>query len=165
MPDEPGTPNPALGQNANELPEWARKAISDANSEAASKRVELRTKIDELTAANSKITEIGAEKDAAVKAKADAENALLKLTVALAAGIPGEKAAAVAERLKGVTEDELTADARSLVETFGTGDFETPPAIDLSQGQSGTNPSNNTPESDMALWLKKSFESLPGMRQ
>lgn len=161
MSDENGnnTPTP---QNTSELPEWARKAISDANSEAAAKRVELRTKTDELTAALSKITEIGAEKDAAVKAKADSELALLKLTVALAAGIPGDKAAAMAERLKGATKEEIETDAKTLVETFG-GNFENgaPPAYDPSQGQSGTQ-TTGTPEADMANFLKGEFSKLLG---
>lgn len=163
MPDDPGNNTPApTPTQTSELPEWARKAISEANAEAAAKRVELRTKIDELTAANSKITEIGAEKDAAVAAKAQIDQALLKLTVALAAGIPGDKAAAIAERLKGSTKEEIETDAKSLVETFGA-NFEpgAPSATDPSQGQGG-NANSGTPEADMSNFLKQEFSRLLG---
>jgi hypothetical protein len=161
MSEETGNSTPTPTQTS-ELPEWARKAISDANAEAAAKRVELRTKNDELTAANNKITTIGAEKDAAVKAKTDAETSLLKLTVALAAGIPGERAAAVAERLKGSTKEEIEADAKTLVETFGAS-FEpgAPSATDPSQGQGG-NANSGTPEGDMSNFLKQEFGRLLG---
>jgi hypothetical protein len=161
MPDDNGTPTPTP-QQTTDLPEWARQAISTANAEAAAKRVELRTKNDELTAANSKITEIGAEKDAAVAAKAAADAALLKLTVALAAGIPGDKAAAVAERLRGNTKEEIEADAKSLVDNFGVNLAPSAPsATDPSQGQGG-NANSGTPEADMANFLKGEFSRLLG---
>jgi peptidoglycan hydrolase CwlO-like protein len=145
------TPNPGEdNSNRDVAPQWARDAITKGNNEAAKYRTDLRTKTEEHTAA---LTEIAGLKDSLTTAQASesaAKAELLKLSVALAAGIPGDKAAAFAARLQGATEEELKADAESLKGVFPT--EVTPSATDPSQGRGASTPV--TPESAFGATLK-----------
>ncbi|GGK13178.1 hypothetical protein GCM10010124_02170 [Pilimelia terevasa] len=119
-PETDGEPGSGPGQVAqdtgidgedrtDELPEWARKALSKANAEAAG----YRTKLRELEAKNTD-TPTGDDKpDAATNLKqrnADLEAEVLRLTVAYEQELPK----ALAGRLRGSTRAELEADAKEL---------------------------------------------------
>lgn len=160
MPDD-GNANvtpPAPQSKVEDLPDWAQTLIRDLRAENANRRVELTTRTTELTTASNTLAALGTEKDT-FKAQADkAASDLLRLNVALTAGIPGDKAGVFAARLQGSTEDELQADAEALKGAFGSGQAP-PPATDPSQGQGGTQ-STGTPEGDMAIFLKGAFESI-----
>lgn len=154
--DNPSTP-PAPTK-VEELPDWAQTLIRDLRAESANRRVELTNRTTELTTASNALAAVGTEKDT-FKAQADkAATDLLRLNVALAAGIPGDKAAVFAARLQGSNEDELKHDAEALKGAFGSGSAP-PPATDPSQGQGGTK-STGTPEGDMALFLRSAFEDI-----
>lgn len=155
MPEElnsnTGTPNPGEENSNREVaPQWARDAITKGNNEAAKYRTDLRAKTDEHTAALTEITTLRDQLAAATAEKDKAGIELLKLSVALAAGIPGEKAAGFAARLQGTTEDELKADAESLKGVFPT--EVSPSATDPSQGRGASTPV--TPESAFGATLK-----------
>lgn len=154
-----GGTNPPSPGNLNELPQWARDAISKANNEAASFRVQLRDKTNEHTAALEQITALTGEKDLSTAAKSAAETALLKMTVALSAGVPGDKAADFAALLQGDTEDALKTHAETVKGLFGS---QAPPrATDPSQGRGEEDDSAaSTPESAFAAVLKAQLDGL-----
>ena len=140
--------------NANDAPDWARKAISDANSEAAKYRVErnaLKQQLDEVLGEKTQLTDTLAE---AEKARDAANMELLRLRVALDAGIPGDRARTVAERLQGTTEDELKADASKLVQEFGL-NKKNDRATDPSQGRGQSGPITNTPQAEFAHMMSQ----------
>lgn len=156
MPDDDKVVTPPT--KVEDLPDWAQTLIRDLRAESANRRVELTNRTTELTTASTTLAALGTEKDT-FKAQADKAAAdLLRLNVALTAGIPGDKAGVFAARLQGSTEDELKADAEALKGAFGSGSTP-PPATDLSQGQSGTT-STGTPEGDMALFLKGALHEI-----
>lgn len=159
MPDDGNGNTPPTPQTkVEDLPDWAQTLIRDLRAENANRRVELTSRTTELTTASNALAAVGTEKDT-IKSLADKAQAdLLRLNVALAAGIPGDKAAVFAARLQGSNEDELKADAEALKGAFGSGSTP-PPATDPSQGQGGTQ-STGTPEGDMAIFLKGAFESI-----
>lgn len=133
------------------LPQWARDAISRANNEAAERRVALRQKTDEHTAALAQVQSIADEKAAAEKAANDSKAELLKLSIALDAGVPGERVRSIAARLQGSTEDELKADAAALVNEFGINAAPVTRATDPSQGRGNDSPpAPNTPQAEFA---------------
>lgn len=145
------TPNPGeQNSQREEAPQWARDAITRGNNEAARYRTDLRAKTDELTAALIEIEGLKASLATVQTSEAAAKSELLKLSVALAAGIPGEKAAGFAARLQGTTEEELRADAQALMGVFPTEVI--PDATDPSQGRGASTPT--TPESAFGATLK-----------
>lgn len=159
-PNTGGTPNPGEQNSQREdqstLPEWARNAISRGNNESAEWRVKFRNKEAEHTAT---LTELATLKETVATSQESATKAtteLLKLSVALAAGIPGEKAAAFAARLQGTTEDELKADAESLKGVFPTDSVSD--ATDPSQGRGASTPLS--PEAAFAAMLKGQLDPL-----
>ena len=159
MPEENDTPAP--GQTREELPEWARKQISDANQEAAKYRVQVREKDTALQAALEENATLKNTAGTDKTAKEAAELNLLRINVALKAGIPGENAAAFAARLQGSTEDEIKSDAEALMNAFGSDAFTGAPhaATDPSQGRgSENNNATRSPEVAMAAFLKDAFE-------
>ena len=146
MPDDNdptgGAPNPTPNTNQpgdlNTLPQWARDAISRANNEAAKFRTERNEFRDQATAHLTEVDRVKGElatvKDTAAKAALQS----VKLEVALAAGIPGENAAAFAARLQGTTKEELEADAKDLTGVFPTEVVSS--ATDPSQGRGADTP-------------------------
>ena len=127
-PPEDAPPNPAdkppakPTQNLDELPEWAREAITSANKEAAGYRVKVKeleplaAKAKELEEAGKTETQKLAEDRDTHKGRADtAEGEVLRLRVALRKGLTETQA----KRLVGTTEEELEADANELLESFG----------------------------------------------
>lgn len=145
------------GSDTSTLPQWARDKISELNNEDGAKRIKIRELTDAHTAAMAQVTALTAEKDGLADGKTKAETDLLKLSVALAAGIPGDKAAVFAARLNGATEAELKADAETLVGAFGT--QVTPPATDPSQGRGADN-APTTPQSAFGLMLAEQLDGV-----
>lgn len=140
-PAAPAAPAAPAPQSEGELPHWARDRISEANNEAAKYRVKAREATDaaKQTAAQEFAGQLSALSDqkAATAAELDTtKQALLKLRVALAVGIPGESAADFAELLKGSTEEEIKAHAEKVKSLFSTTSTP-PPAVDSSQGLGG----------------------------
>jgi len=126
---------------ANELPDWAKQKVAEANAEAARYRVE---KKDAVEAAKQAVTAEFQEKIAGYDAKvSEAEAATdaarlenMKLTAAVQALVPNTKVQAFAELLKGDDEAALASHAEELKELFGTTSEDTAPpkATDRSQG-------------------------------
>lgn len=133
MPDNPDETT----QPAGDCPQWARDAITKANNEAAKYRTELRAKTDEHTQALAQIEALTAEKNTLTSQVSDAEKALLKYTVAVGSGVPGDKAADFAALLQGNDQTELRAHADSLLGLFGAPGANQQSATDPSQGQGG----------------------------
>lgn len=127
--------------NTAELPEWARRAISDANTEAAKYRVKAQTAADEAKAAtkaeyDKQLQALAEEKTSIAGERDKAVTELTKLQVAITADVPGEQAVAFADLLKGSTKDELAAHAAQLKEMFGVSAGKAR-ATDKSQGLGG----------------------------
>ena len=107
-------------QNVSELPEWAQNELSRARNDAASYRTKLReteTARDNfektLNEETTKVTALQTEVD-------DLKLNSAKFDVALEAfDVKGDQVKAFADRLRGNTPDELKADAKSVLETFG----------------------------------------------
>src|SRR5690606_37672752 len=112
----------------------------------------LKQQLDEVLGKNSELTDKVAEVE---KAHSAAQQELLKLRVALDAGVPGEHVRMVAERLQGTTEEELKADAAKLVQTFKLDQSRHLP-IDPSQGRGrdqNSGPIDNSPQAQFAyMW-------------
>lgn len=115
-------PKPPEGEDASTLPEWARTAITKANTEAAS----YRTKVRELEPLAQKAkdadgaskTEVQRAADARTAAEQRAERAeseLLRINVGLTKGLT----AAQTKRLVGSTQEELEADADAFLTEVG----------------------------------------------
>lgn len=148
----------ASKQDPSELPEWGRKAISEANAEAAKYRIKAQSAADEARAQaqadfDAKYKTVADEKSAITTERDQAATDLVKLKVALAAGVPGETAASFAELLKGNSEDELKTHAESLKNMFGVAG-KSSAAVDLSHGF--TSGSSSTEPGDAFSALVKS---------
>ena len=112
-------------QNQSDLPEWGRRAISDANAEAARYRLAAKTAADDAKAAakaefDKQLQVLVSEKTSIAGERDNAVTGLTKLKVAIAADVPGEQAVVFADLLQGSTEDEMKAHAVKLKEMFGT---------------------------------------------
>lgn len=123
-----------------DLPEWARKAISEANAEAAKYRTRAHETEAAVTARLN--TEWEAKLKGAVEetsaARSERDKALLgqtKLDVALAAGVSSDKAKDFADLLQGSNTEELTAYAQKVLQ-FGGGSKPVK-AVDPTQGLQG----------------------------
>lgn len=137
----------APAQTTEQLPEWARKAISEANGEAASYRQKAKTAAEEAKAAvaaeyDEQIKALSGEKTAITAERDSAATNYTKLMVALQAGVPGDTAVEFAGLLQGSNEDELKAHAEKLKGMFGAGGKVK--AVDPSHGLTGS--SAQTPE-------------------
>lgn len=130
--------------------DWKDAELKTVRDEAAAKRIEARDAKAELETTKGQIQTVTEEKVAAVTRADTAETQLLKLKVALSAGVPGEQAAEFAELLQGATEAELQAHAEKIRKFGGPG---TPTrATDSSQALGAS-----TPVSDLSpggQWLK-----------
>lgn len=140
-PQKPDTPNPDENLDVAAL----RAELKKTRDEAAARRVSERDALKKLaefetankTAEENKLKEQSEfktlyEKEKAAREKAEGEAETLRISalrskVASEAGLP----AALADRLKGTTEDELKADAAELVKTIPAQQQQTP-------GQRGT---------------------------
>lgn len=111
--------------NTADLPEWGRRAISDANAEAAKYRLAAKTAAEDAVAQtkaeyDKQLQALVSEKTSIAVERDNAVTGLTKLQVAIAADVPGEQAVAFADLLKGSTPDELKVHAEQLKTMFGT---------------------------------------------
>ena len=145
------TNSETVSQDASQLPDWARSAITRANEEAAKFRVEKNTAIADLEGAQKLAAEnaAAAEKSAAdlVNLQTEVNGSKLevtKLRAAIAAGIPADKLDAFVPLLQGDSEETIRSHADQLKELFGTSTDEPKKtkALDPSQGSGGTLPLN-----------------------
>lgn len=161
---DPGTPEPAPPQEGNpdELPAWARDAITKANKEAATYRTKVKeleplaAKAQELEeAGRSDLEKLTAERDQ-LRTELDRTGVeLLRLQVALDKGLDHR----LAPRLTGATREELEADADSeLWESFRSGGEETPrPPGRPTESLKGGGAPTQEPEPD----IRKVVDSIP----
>lgn len=146
---EQGADNPADQiTTVEQLPQWAREAITSANNEAARHR---HAKKDAVETARSEVkaeyeTKLAeaAEKVTDLQDTVSArELELVKLRTAIDAGVPNEAISKFASLLQGTDEDEVKSHAEEVKELFKI----KPPAdkpVDYSQGQGrGTPPPLN----------------------
>jgi hypothetical protein len=122
--------------NVDELPDWARKALTKANNEAAGYRTKVREleplaqKAKELEDAGKTDAQRLSEERDGHKSRADtAETGLLRMEVAIdkaPEGTPISRVRAIAKRLVGNTREELEADAEELFEELGSGGSQKP---------------------------------------
>lgn len=142
-------------ENTEQLPEWARKAISEANGEAASYRQKAKTAADEAKAEvaaqfDEQIKALSGEKTAITAERDSATGNYAKLVAALEAGVPGETAIEFATLLQGNTTEDFKAHADKLKGMFGAG--ARVKAVDPSHGFNGA--SSATPEDALAQLFK-----------
>ncbi len=145
-------------QNNEQLPDWARKAISDANGEAASYRQKAKTAADEARAEvtaqfDEQIKTLSGEKSAITAERDSANSNYNKLVAALGAGVPGDTAIEFAALLQGNSMDEYKEHAEKLKGMFGAGGRVK--AVDPSHGFNGS--SSSTPEDALAALFKASL--------
>lgn len=145
-------------QNTNDLPDWARKAISEANKEAANYRVKAGTVADEVRAEvtasfNDQIKSLSDEKSAVVAERDTASSNYAKLVAALEAGVPGDTAVEFAALLQGSKPEEYKEHAEKLKTMFGPGTKQK--AVDHTAGFNGK--SESTPEDAFAAIFKSNL--------
>lgn len=133
------TQAPATG--TQELPDWAKTKISEANAEAARYRVEKNQAVEQAQAAlatefEQKVAAAAAETETVRNDLSAAKLESAKIKTAIEAGIPATKILQVADLLKGEDEAQLRSHADELKKLFGTADAQ--PPIDPSQGSGGT---------------------------
>lgn len=137
----------------DELPQWARDQITEANNQAAKYRTEKNEAIEaaksEVTKSfESKIEELEAKIQESAATGDTARHEVDRLKVTIQSGISADKALSFADLLKGENEDELRSHADELKKLFTTEEAggKTPPATDPSQGNHGqTKPLNGDP--------------------
>jgi ribosomal protein L12E/L44/L45/RPP1/RPP2 len=141
---------PAPPAESTDLPEWARKQISDANSEAANFRVQLKEEKRSSKELRDQLVALSAEQSNAASSQASVQSDFDKLVTAIKAEVPHEHIFAFAKTLQGGSEDELSAHAAELKTMFSV-----PPsrAVDRSQGQ-GSGPSQVKPADEFAKILQ-----------
>lgn len=140
MSDENKTEVKPEAQNNEQIPDWARKAISDANTEAASYRQKAKVAADEAKAEvtasfNDQIKSLSDEKSAITAERDTATGNYAKLVAALEAGVPGDTAVEFAALLQGSNAEEYKAHADKLKGMFGTGTRQK--AVDPTAGFNG----------------------------
>lgn len=140
---------------SDELPDWARKQISDANQEAAKFRVQAREAQTALAAANDKIVTLSTEKTTAESSHVGIQGDFDKLVAAVKTLFPEETNTQVftfAKTLQGSTGEELSAHALELSSMFG---IATGPqaATDRSQGH-GAGTGSAAPADQFASFVK-----------
>lgn len=148
---KPAAPAPAApAAEPAELPDWARKQISDANSEAARFRVQLKAEKDARTSLEDQLVAINADKANATSSYASIQSDFDKLVTAIKAEVPHEHIFSFAKTLQGGSEDELSAHATELKSMFA---IPTSRAVDRSQGQ-GSGPAPLDPAAEFAKILQ-----------
>jgi hypothetical protein len=130
-------PTQTTGQE--DAPDWARKAITEANAEAAKYRNKAKTIADDIKAEvtasfNDQIKSLSDEKSAITAERDSANGNYDKLVAALHAGVPGDTAVEFAALLQGNNLDEFKAHAEKLKGMFGVTKQK---AVDHTAGFSG----------------------------
>jgi hypothetical protein len=159
-PEGENTPPPGNNPEGSieELPQWARDALTKANKEAAGYRAKVREleplaqKAKQLEDAGRSETEKLSERLSAAEQRAqEAELRALRTEVGAAKGLT----LAQAKRLVGMTREELEADADELLATFATDDSGKPRKPKPTPGQGGTQGEPaGTPADQFASFLK-----------
>lgn len=112
--------NASEAKSVGDLPKWAQDELSRARNDAASYRTKLR---DTETARDGLQSSLDAETTKAKALETDVNDLKLggtKLDAALdALGVEKDKVKAFADRLRGSTPEELAADGKLVMETFG----------------------------------------------
>lgn len=153
-PTEPAPPEVPKPPDPADLPEWARDAITKANTEAA----KYRTKVKELEPLAQKAKELEdqgkgeveklTERTTAAEARAEqAEHRLLVAEIASEKGLT----AALAKRLVGATREELEADADELLASVTPEDTERPPGRPKERLRPGAMPNAEPDPDDAAI--------------
>lgn len=101
-------------KSRSEIPPEVEKALKKANKEAETLRLKLQEYEDSKKSEEQKLTEA---KTAAEKEAAEAKQDYLRLKVGTSKGLPP----AVAERLRGETEEDMAEDADRLLELIKPG--------------------------------------------
>lgn len=150
MSNDDTTPTPT-SQDPDQLPQWARDQISEANAQAAKYRVEKNEAVqaakDEVEQTwKSKVEELEAQLQGKSAEVDTARTEVIKLKAALEAGIDSDKVMTFASLLKGETEDELKSHAEEVKALFNAPapDPKDPPT-DPSQGSGNPLPLNGDP--------------------
>lgn len=141
-------------KKSDELPDWARKQISDANSEAAKRRVELQTARDENRQLHEQVTTLSTKVSEFETVSSAVQTDFDKLVTAVQTLFP-EKQAQVftfAKTLQGSSGEELANHAADLNKMFGISAGPSP-AVDRSQGL-GTGAPASDPASEFAALFK-----------
>jgi len=147
---EPTSQPPAAAQSVGDLPEWAKKVVKDLRTENAKHRkakIEaekvLAAKESEALAQQGKYKEMWEKADAqrieAEQRATAAELARIKASISAKHNLP----AALADRLRGDTEEELEADALVLLDAM-------PRSQPVTQTDGGAGLNGNTPAPGMS---------------
>lgn len=146
--------SPEPTQNTNEIPEWARKELTDVRTEAATRRTQLRDVEQKLSEVTGQVQTLTNEKVAAEGRASAAELALLKFNVAIGAGVPGGDIADFVDLLQGSNEDELKASAEKVLKFYKpSAPGAQYPGYDPSAGRGGS-PNANVPDTAEAQFLQ-----------
>ncbi|GAB4588732.1 hypothetical protein [Nocardia sp. IFM 10818] len=121
---------------ANSLPDWAQKKLTDANAEAANYRVQKNNAVAANQQLTEQVTALTTDKAGLQEQLATATANNLKLLTAIDSGVPGEHVRNFASLLQGSTAEELSTHAEALKTMFGMTQASVP-ATDPSQGLSG----------------------------
>lgn len=156
-PAEPTTPAasaaPAAKSEPAELPEWARKQISDANQEAAQRRVELKAANEARKALEEQVATLTAAQAQVAQSSSTVQSDFDRLATAVKALVPKpEQLFTFASTLQGDNEEALATHAESLKAMFGLSSGPSA-AVDRSQGL-GSGAPDNSPEAAFAALLK-----------
>lgn len=143
----------APATTTNELPDWARKQISDANQDAAKHRVQLKAEKEAREALEEKVATLTSEKSQVESTHTTVQSDFDKLVTAIQAEVPHQHIFAFAKTLNGSTADELTAHANELMQMFGSTAGPSP-AVDRSQGLGDGTATNSDPASEFASFLQ-----------
>lgn len=149
--------NAAQAKSVADLPKWAQDELTRARNDAASYRTRLR---DTEAARDGLQASLSTEEQKAKALEVEVGDLKLsgtKLDVALEAyGVEKDKVKAFADRLRGSTPEELAADGKSIMETFGVAPTTKPRATDRSAGLGNE---NQTPTAEDA-WSDIMAKSL-----
>ena len=142
-----------LNDDPKDLPEWARKKITEANQEAAQRRVQLRTVEEDNRTLQEQLATLKSERDDLASVSTSVQTDFDKLATAVKSLLP-EKHLQVftfAKTLQGSTGEELSDHAAELNKMFGISASPSP-AVDRSQGHGSGAPASD-PASQFAAFL------------
>lgn len=149
--DQATEPEPQQGDPADALGDGGKKALDAERKRAAAAEREakaLKARLDEIEQAN--LSEIERAQKAAADATAqlaEYQRTTMRQKVALSKGLPAD----LVDRLRGDSEEEVSADADALLALVKA---PTTPRPDLSQGGHGGEGATGGPEKDFENFLR-----------
>lgn len=151
------TPSPAAEpKDTSELPEWARKKLTEANQEAAQRRVQLRTVEEDNRTLQEQLATLKSERDDLASVSTSVQTDFDKLATAVQSLFPDKpEVFTFAKTLQGQSEEELINHAAELKKMFGISASPSP-AVDRSQGHGSGAPASD-PASQFAAFLNSSL--------